>query len=94
MRTAGGHVSLLWDLAHGRAPRGHRCLRQGESLLRLSSVPFIWQQCAMSHHVMFHGMSSKLSWWAGGSGWPRALLFTLCATYHPFRALLITPSSN
>ena len=38
MRTAGGHVSLLWDLAHGRAPRGHRCLRQGESLLRLSSV--------------------------------------------------------
>jgi len=56
----------------------------------------MWQQRYVTpcHVPCFHGMSSKLSWWAGGSGWPRALLFTLCATYHPFRALLITPSSN
>ena len=42
MRTAGGHVSLLWDLAHGRAPRGDRYTREGESLLRLWAAPRIF----------------------------------------------------
>ena len=39
MRTASGHVSLLWDLAHGHAPRGHRCLRVRSNLLKLWAVP-------------------------------------------------------
>ena len=56
----------------------------------------MWQQCYVTPcHVPWDVKQVvDLSWWAGGSGWPRALLFTLCATYHPFRALLITPSSN
>ena len=40
MRTASGYLSLLWDLAHGRATRGHMCLDEGERLVRLWAVPF------------------------------------------------------
>ena len=68
VETASGYLSLLWDLAHGRATRGHRCLREGESLVRLWAAPF-----RVSQQVLLVLSSSSHSGRPGSGSWRTVL---------------------